>query len=147
MQLFSDWMHILTTRIYDIRRKAFTGGNNVSMITRLARQVRITCNVLAYQEELVKADFTKHPSMAAAYLRHLTVHLGKLSPADSKLSQKLKDEIALSNKALENSVDKNEAEVVKLQKANGELQKTVHRLEDKLNLIIKHHPDLLKAKK
>ncbi len=147
MQLFSDWMHILTTRIYDIRRKAFTGGNNVSMVTRLARQVCITCQVLAYQDELVQADFTKHPSMASAYLRHLTVHLGKLSPSDAKLSQKLKDEIALSNKALENSVDKNVAEVAKLQRANQSLENRIAKLENKLIEITKYHPELLRAKR
>ncbi len=146
MQLFSDWLHIMNKKMYNIQKQAYSGAENVSNVQRLARQILVTWKVLAYQEEILSDDFMKHPSLSNAYVRTLTVHLGQLKPTDEKLKELVVAEIRRVISSLESQVSALKVLVTGLSSTVQALDARVKRLEDKIISIEKYHPEVFKKK-
>lgn len=129
-----------------IRKKAYSGAENVSNGQRLARQLMVTLKVLAYQEEIMSDDFMKHPSLSNAYVRTLTVHLGQLKPTDEKLKELVAAEIRRVITSLENQVSSLKVLVTGLDSKVQSLEARLKRVEDKISNIEKFHPEVFKKK-
>mmetsp|Transcript_11990 Transcript_11990/g.17209 ORF Transcript_11990/g.17209 Transcript_11990/m.17209 type:complete len:777 (-) Transcript_11990:242-2572(-) len=147
MQLFSDWMHIICKKLYGFRKKAFSGSQNVSPRKRLARHIFVTCQALAYQQEIVDDGFMKHPSLSNSYVRQLTVVLGQLKPNDAKLKELVLKEIDKALKTQKDAIDRVSKQLGTVERAQEHSKSKVNSLEDKMKLLEKFHPELFRTKK
>ncbi len=147
MQLFSDWLHIICKKLYGFRKRAFSGAQNISSRKRLARHIFVTCQALAYQQEIMDDNFMRHPSLSNSYVRQLTVVLGQLKPNDTKIREMVIKEIEKVFKDQKVVIEGLTKRVGTLEKQQEKHHGRLNTLEDKFKLLEKHHPEMFRAKK
>lgn len=132
--LLSNQLHLILKTLRSIRRKAYpVSSPNVSMMDRLVRQWWVTSLTTQKMDEFIELSFEHHPVISSSFVRFLTDHLASAKPAAGQDDKALKKLIDDAKKAMEDQVK--------------QLSMAVQTCKDKQELILKHHPELLKPKK
>jgi hypothetical protein len=141
MQLLSNWTHFLVKSLYQIRRHVYQASTSISPLKRLTRHLWYTMKVHEFMASVRELEFKNHPTMSNAFVSFLTVNLAKLTtPSDASLKKIVK---AL----LDEEIKKIAVQVDSLSTQLKSVASQHRATADKVELIVKHHPELLKPKK